>query len=68
MLKGSIDGKELKNIGEHFLLQKLCEDAVVVIDNLPAHKWAVIEPSIQAVGGRILNLSSYSPDFNPSKI
>jgi hypothetical protein len=22
------------------------------MDNLPAHKWAVIEPSIQAVGGQ----------------
>jgi len=38
------------------------------MDNLPAHKLAVIEPSIQAVGGRILNLSPYSPDFNPSQL
>jgi hypothetical protein len=37
------------------LLQKFCEYAVVVMDNLPAHKLAVIEPSIQAVGGSMLN-------------
>ena len=35
------------------------------MDNLPAHKLAVIEPLIQAAGASILNLSPYSPDFNP---
>jgi transposase len=37
-------------------------------DNLPAHKLAVIEPLIQAAGASILNLSPYSPDFNPIEL
>ena len=32
---------------EHFLVPYLWEGAVVVMDNLPAHKLAVIEPLIQ---------------------
>jgi transposase len=35
------------------------------MDNLPAHKIASIEPLIKAVGASVLNLSPYSPDFNP---
>jgi len=36
--------------------------AVVVMDNLPAHKLALIEPLIQSAGASVLNLSPYSPD------
>jgi transposase len=39
-----------------------------LIDNLPAHKLAVIEPLIQAAGASILNLSPYFPDFNPIRL
>ncbi|WP_333334454.1 MULTISPECIES: transposase [unclassified Microcoleus] len=39
-----------------------------LIDNLPAHKLAVIEPLIQSAGASILNLSPYSPDFNPIEL
>jgi transposase len=35
------------------------------MDNLPAHKIAAIEPLLKAVGAKVLNLSPYSPDFNP---
>jgi transposase len=35
------------------------------MDNLPAHKIASIQPLIKAVGASVLNLSPYSPDFNP---
>jgi len=42
--------------------------AVVVMDNLPAHKIASIAPMIQAVGASIINLSPYSPDFNPIEL
>ena len=38
------------------------------MDNLPAHKLAVIEPLIQAAGASVLNLSPYSPDFNPIEL
>jgi transposase len=50
---------------EKCLISQLWSGAVVVMDNLPAYKIAVIEPLIQSVGARVLNLSSYSPDFNP---
>jgi transposase len=46
----------------------LWKGAVVVMNNLPAHRLAVIEPLIQAAGASILNLSPYSPDFNPIEL
>ena len=42
--------------------------AVVIMDNLPAHKMASIAPMIEAVGASIINLSPYSPDFNPIEL
>ena len=39
-----------------------------LIDNLPAHKLAVIEPLIQAAGATILNLSPYSHDFYQNEL
>jgi len=39
-----------------------------LIDNLPAHKLAAIEPLIESAGATILNLSPYSPDFNPIEL
>lgn len=47
------------------LLPELWPGAVVVMDNLPAHKVAAIAPLIEAVGARVLYLSPYSPEFNP---
>jgi transposase len=38
------------------------------MDNLPAHKMAFSAPMIQAVGASIINLSPYSPDFNPIEL
>ena len=38
--------------------------AVLVMENLPAHKMASIAPMIEAVGASIIKLSPYSPDFN----
>lgn len=67
-LNGSMDGKAFEVFIEHFLVPNLWEGAVVVMDNLPAHKLAVIEPLIQAAGGSVLNLSPYSPDFNPIEL
>jgi transposase len=50
------------------LVPQLWSGAVVVMDNLPAHKLAAIAPLIQAVGANVLNLSPYSPDFNPIEL
>jgi len=64
-LDGSMDGDAFKVFIEKFLVPQLWSGAVVVMDNLPAHKIAAIEPLIKAVGARVVNLSPYSPDFNP---
>jgi transposase len=47
------------------LVPQLWKGAVVVMDNLPAHKVQAIAPLIEAVGARILYLSPYSLEFNP---
>jgi transposase len=40
-------------------------DALVVMDNLPAHKVGGVREMIDARGARLLYLPPYSPDFNP---
>ncbi|UNU20944.1 transposase [Microcoleus vaginatus PCC 9802] len=67
-LNGSMDGRAFEVFIEHFLVPNLWEGAVVVMDNLPAHKLGTIEPLIQSAGASLLNLSPYSPDFNPIEL
>jgi len=67
-VNGSIDGKAFSVFIEHFLVLYLGKSAVVVMDNLPAHKLAAVEPLIESAGATILNLSPYSPDFNPIEL
>jgi putative transposase len=64
-LNGSMDSAAFKVFIEQFLIPQLWVDAVVVMDNLPAHKVAEIAPLIESVGASVLYLSSYSPEFNP---
>ena len=67
-LNGSMDGQAFKVFIEQLLVPNLWKGAVVVMDNLPAHKLATIEPLLQSVGASVLNLSPYSPDFNPIEL
>ena len=60
-----MDGRAFSVFIEKFLCPQLWVGAVVVMDNLPAHKLASIEPMINAVGASVICLSRYSPDFNP---
>jgi putative transposase len=64
-VNGSMDGNVFKVEVEKCLLTQLWEGAVVVMDNVPAHKVSEIEPLIQSVGASVLYQSPYSPDFNP---
>lgn len=64
-LNGSMDGNAFKVFVEKCLLPQLWDGAVVVRDNLTAHKVEEIEPLIQSVGASILYQSPYFPDFNP---
>ena len=50
---------------EEVLAPQLWPGAVVVMDNLPAHKVEGVREAITAVGARLIYLSPYSPDFNP---
>jgi putative transposase len=45
-LDGSVDGKAFSVFIEHFLVPNLWDGAVVVRDNLPAHKLAAFKPLI----------------------
>ena len=64
-LNGSMDAAAFKVYVSKCLVPQLGKGAVVVMDNLPAHKVKAIEPLIEAVGARVLYLSPYSPEFNP---
>jgi len=55
-LNGSMDSQAFAVFVEQCLVPNLWKGAVVVMDNLPAHKLAVIEPLIQAAGASILKL------------
>jgi transposase len=67
-MNGSMNGDAFEVFIEKCLVPQLWSGAVVVMDNLPAHMVASIEPLIKAVGANILNLSPYSPDFNPIEL
>jgi transposase len=64
----SMDGKAFEVFVSKFLVPNLWSGAVVVMDNLSAHKLASIIPMIEAVGASTLLLSPYSPDFNPIEL
>jgi DDE superfamily endonuclease len=51
--------------GVAFLAPALAPGAVVVLDNLAAHKVDGVRQAIAAAGGAILYLPPYSPDLNP---
>ena len=50
---------------EQFLIPDMPKNAIVVMDNLSAHKSARIGELIEAAGGEVLYLPPYSPDLNP---
>ena len=64
-LDGSMDSAAFEVYISKFLVPQLWKGAVVVMDNLPAHKVTAIAPLIEAVGARVLYLSPYSREFNP---
>ena len=64
-LNDSMDAAAFRVDVTKCLVPQLWEGAVVVMDNLPAHKVKAIAPLIEAVGATILYLSPYSPEFNP---
>ncbi|MFN5990196.1 MAG: transposase, partial [Dolichospermum sp.] len=61
----SMNGEDFKKFVEEDLLPTLWKGAVVVMDNLKAHKMKGIIEMIESVGARVVYLSPYSPEFNP---
>jgi transposase len=64
-MDGSMNAAAFEVFTTQFLIPMLWPEAVVVMDNLPAHKPDVIVPLIEAAGAKVLLLSPYSPEFNP---
>ena len=67
-MNDSMDGKAFEVFVEKCLVPELWKGAIVVMDNLSAHKLASIAPMIEAVGAKVICLSPYSPDFNPIEL
>ena len=62
---GSMNGSKFLAYVEQCLAPTLKRKDIVVIDNLPAHKAAVIREAIEARGATLRYLPQYSPDLNP---
>lgn len=62
-MDNSMDGKAFEIFIEKFLVPELWSGAVVVMDNLSAHKLDSIVPMIEAVGASVICLSPYSRLF-----
>ena len=60
-----MNGQEFKQFLREELAPHLWKGAVVVMDNLPAHKVNGVKEIIEDAGASIIYLSPYSPEFNP---
>ena len=60
-----MNGQDFQQFVREELAPNLWSGAVVVMDNLPAHKVKGIASIIEDVGARVVYLSPYSPEFNP---
>ena len=61
----SLTGEQFKRFLQEDLGPQLWTGAVVVMDNLPAHKVAGVPEILAQVGAKALYSSPYSPEFNP---
>ena len=53
---------------EHFLIPVLPPSALVVMDNLAAHKDKRVAPLLATVGAKTIYLPPYCPDLNPIEL
>ena len=65
IVPGSTDAEVFLAYLHQVLVPCLWPGAVVVLDNLSAHKVAGVEEAIEAAGARLIYLPPYSPDLNP---
>ena len=67
-VEGAIDAELFGLFVEKSLAPVRWPGAVVVIDNLSAHKAAGVREAIEAAGARLVYLPPYSPDLNPIEL
>ena len=67
-LPGATDGPVFLTYLKKVLVPRLWKGAVVVMDNLGAHKVAGVAAQIEAVGARLVYLPPYSADLNPIEL
>ena len=65
VLGGPINRAAFETYVERVLVPELRPGDTVVMDNLSSHKGPNVRRLIEAVGGQLLFLPPYSPDFNP---
>jgi transposase len=68
LLDGAMNGRAFRTYVADVLAPTLQPGDTVVLDNLPAHKVSGVRERIEAVGGQLLYLPAYSPDFNPIEL
>jgi transposase len=64
-LEGAVDSRTFAAYGEQVLAPTLRPDAIVVIDNLSAHKSGRTRQAVEARGAHLWFLPAYSPDLSP---
>ena len=67
-VSGAVNGDVFAAYLDQVLGPTLVPGHVVVLDNLPAHKVAVLAEIVAARRVRLLYLLPYSPDFNPIEL
>jgi transposase len=65
VIEQAMNGVTFEAWVEQFLIPEMPKNAVVVMDNLSAHKGEKVREVIEAAGGEVLYLPPYSPDLNP---
>ena len=68
VIDGPMNGQLFLAYVQQQLAPTLQNGAVVVMDNLAAHKVKGVRQAIEAVGARVVYLPPYSPDFNPIEL
>jgi transposase len=61
----AMNAKAFRRWVRRALVPRLWRGAIVVLDNLPAHKQAAVRAAIERVGATVKYLPPYSHDFNP---
>jgi transposase len=65
LMPGATDREVFLSFLQQVLGPQLRPGAIVVMDNLTAHKGADVAEALQTVGAQLYYLPPYSPDYNP---